>query len=54
MAARYLIDSNVIIDFASGKLPDKGSAFVEKLCNDDFLISVAVKIEVLGFADMEA
>lgn len=54
MAKRYLIDSNVIIDFASVGLPEKGSDFVENLFDTDFLISVVTKIEVLGFNDIPA
>jgi predicted nucleic acid-binding protein len=52
MGKRYLIDSNVIIDYTSLRLPKKGSDFVEDLFNNDFLISVATKIEVLGFNDI--
>ncbi|MFI5139294.1 MAG: type II toxin-antitoxin system VapC family toxin [Sphingobacteriales bacterium] len=49
MGQGYLIDSNVIIDFAALRLPQEGSDFVEELFNNNFLISVVVKIEVLGF-----
>jgi hypothetical protein len=52
MGPRYLIDSNVIIDYTALRLPQKGSDFVEQLFNSDFLISVVVKIEVLGFDDV--
>jgi predicted nucleic acid-binding protein len=52
MGQKYLIDSNVIIDFAASRLPQKGSDFVEDIFNVDFTISVAVKIEVLGFDDV--
>jgi predicted nucleic acid-binding protein len=52
MGKRYLIDSNVIIDYTSLRLPEKGSDFVENLFDTDFLISVATKIEVLGFNDV--
>lgn len=52
MEQRYLIDSNVIIDYAASRLPQKGSDFVEQIFNADFLISVVAKIEVLGFADI--
>src|ERR1035437_9528294 len=54
MGQRYLIDSNVIIDYTAGLLPQKASDFVEKIFNTDFLISVAAKIEVLGFNDLPA
>jgi len=47
MGQRYLIDTNVIIDFSGGRLTQKGGDFVELLFNTDFLISVIVKIEVL-------
>ncbi len=36
------------------RLPPTGSDFVEHLFDTDFLISVAVEIEVLGFADLSA
>jgi predicted nucleic acid-binding protein len=52
MGQRYLIDTNVIIDFSGGRLTQKGGDFVEQLFNTDFLISVIVKIEVLGFNDV--
>ena len=52
MGERYLIDSNVIIDYASLRLPKSGSDFLEHIFNADFLISVVVKIEVLGFNDV--
>jgi predicted nucleic acid-binding protein len=51
MGKRFLIDSNVLIDYTAARLPQKGSDFVEDVFNTDFLISVAVKIEVLGFND---
>ena len=51
MGQKYLIDSNVIIDYVSNRLPIKGSDFVEQIFNGKFLISVIVKIEVLGFDD---
>ena len=52
MGQRYLIDSNVIIDYTALRLPENGSDFVEQIFNSDFLISVVVKIEVLGFDDL--
>lgn len=49
MGKRYLIDSNVIIDFCMAALPEEGSAFLEKIVDTEFYTSVIVKIEVLGF-----
>lgn len=54
MGQGYLIDSNVIIDYTASRLPQKGSDFVEQIFNTGFIISVAVKIEVLGFDDLPA
>ena len=51
MGQRFIIDSNVLIDYTSMRLPQNGSDFVENIFNTDFLISVVVKIEVLGFDD---
>jgi predicted nucleic acid-binding protein len=54
MAERYLIDSNVIIDYTALRLPPNGSLFAEQLFDTDFITSIAVKIEVLGFNDVPA
>ena len=42
----------MIIDYLASILPQNGSDFIENLFDTDFLISVAVKIEVLGFDDL--
>ena len=52
MGPRYLIDSNVIIDYAAGRFSIKSSDFIEEILNQQFLISIIVKIEVLGFDDL--
>ena len=44
MGQRYLIDSNVIIDYTTNILPAKISEFLEQIFNTDFLISAIVKI----------
>jgi len=49
MGQRYLADSNVIIDYTAGLLPASSGDFLEDIFNEEFLISVIVKIEVLGF-----
>ena len=48
MGQRFLIDTNVIIDYTSNLIPDNGTAFVENIFNTAFNTSVVVKIEVLG------
>ena len=52
MGQKYLIDSNVLIDYMAELIPSKGSDFVENLFNTNFLISVVTKIEVLGYNDL--
>ncbi len=52
MGKRYLISSKVIIDYTACLLPDKGSDYVENLFDNNYLISVVKKIEVLGFNDI--
>ena len=52
MGQKYLIDSNVIIDYAAKRIPQPSSDFVEQIFVEQFLISVIVEIEVLGFNDI--
>ena len=49
MGPRYLIDSNIIIDYSAGVLPSHASDFCEQIFNSNFIISTVVKIEVLGY-----
>ena len=52
MGERYLVDSNVIIDFSANKISDNGTQFVENLFDSDFIISVVTEIEVLGYDEI--
>jgi predicted nucleic acid-binding protein len=52
MGKRYLMDSNALIDYIALRLPQSGSDFVEKIFDNDFLTSIIVKIEVLGYNDV--
>jgi hypothetical protein len=45
----FLIDSNVVIDFLAGRLPQNGMTFMNGVVNSIPVISVITKIEVLGF-----
>lgn len=49
MGTQYLIDSNAIIDYLSGKLPSNGMTFMDGVVNAVPKVSVITKIEVLGF-----
>lgn len=50
MGQRFLIDTNVIIDYTSGKFDNDAAIFAENIFNTDFNISVVVKIEALGYS----
>ena len=49
MEQGYLIDTNCIIDFAKGNLPDNAKNFLPAVLDNQPSISVINKIEVLGF-----
>jgi predicted nucleic acid-binding protein len=49
MGKKYLIDSNVIIDYLDNKLPKTGMDFMSKVINDSPYISVISQIEVLRY-----
>lgn len=48
MEPRYLIDTNVIIEYLSNSLPLKSQKWLTKIIDNQFNISVIVGMEVLG------
>ena len=52
MEQRYLMDTNVLIDYTALRLPQSSSDFVQNLFDNDFLMSVIAKIELLGYNDL--
>ena len=46
---RYLIDTNVVIDYLGNRLPHAGMDFMHGVMNNMPAISVITKIELLGF-----
>ena len=50
MATRYLIETNVIIDYSLNKLNLNGKNFIAKIIDNFPVISVINKIELLGFS----
>jgi predicted nucleic acid-binding protein len=46
---RYLIDTNVVIDYLGNKLPATGKSFMNEVINIVPQVSVISKIELLGF-----
>ncbi len=49
MGQRFLIDTNILIEFLSNRLPEKGKRFIAKILDEEFLISVIREMEVLGY-----
>lgn len=50
MGAQYLIDSNAVIDYLTGKLSVAGMTFMNDVINNIPNVSIITKIEVLGFS----
>jgi hypothetical protein len=50
MGEKYLIDTNVIIDFSENKLSAEARAFVAAVIDSEPYLSVIDKIELLGFS----
>jgi len=48
MGKRYLIDSNILIEFVARLLPQQAYQTLANIVDDDFIISFVSKIEVLG------
>mgnify|MGYP000095738839 CR=1 FL=1 len=50
MGKRYLIDTNVVVDFSVNRLSGKGKKLVMECIDTDPCISIITKIELLGFS----
>ncbi|HEY4196997.1 MAG TPA: hypothetical protein VGM63_15750 [Mucilaginibacter sp.] len=48
MGKKYLIDSNILIEFAGNLLPNIAYQLISNIIDSDFNISFINKIEVLG------
>jgi hypothetical protein len=46
---RYLIDTNVVVDYLGRKLPEEGMLLMDDVIDAVPNVSVITKIEVLGF-----
>ena len=49
MGQKFLLDSNTVIDYTSQLLPSSATSAIDNIINEAFIISIVVKIEVLGF-----
>ncbi len=52
MGKRYLLDTNTIIDFSVNRLPPKPHEWVAALIDNEPIISIVTKIELLGFSEV--
>lgn len=52
MGKKYLIDTNVISHLFSERLPQNGKAFLKKVIDENFIISVIVEIEILTYHEL--
>lgn len=50
MEQEFLIDSNAVIDYITGKLPLTGMEFMNEIVDNVPHVSVITEIEVLGFS----
>jgi len=53
MGQKYLIDTNVILDFMGGKLPAKSEYILSEIIDDQINLSAINKIELFGFSHVE-
>ena len=53
MGTRYLLDTNVLLDFMGKKLPEKSRLFLSKIIDNEINISTINKIELLGFTSVQ-
>ncbi len=48
----FLIDTNAVIDFPAGRLPESSMKFIERLTETKAVLSVITKIELLVFFNL--
>lgn len=48
MDKEYLIDTNILIEYAGNLLPETADSFISKIIDKQFTISIINKIEILG------
>ncbi len=53
MGQKYLLDTNVILDFMGNKLPVKSKVLLSEIIDDQINLSAVNKMELLGFAKVE-
>lgn len=49
MGPRYLLDSNTVIDYIARLHPENGRQWLNKIVDEEIIVSVITQIEVLSF-----
>lgn len=49
---RYLIDTNVAIEYVGETLPEKSLAMLDRIIDDQYFLSVINQIELLGYTNI--
>jgi len=49
MGKRYLLDSNIVIDYIAGLYSGKARQWLDQIIDEEMIVSVITKIEVLSF-----
>jgi hypothetical protein len=47
----YLIDTNILIYYLAGAIPDDEKPFIDRILQESFNISIITRIELLGWKD---
>ena len=51
MGEKFLIDTNILIDFQNGIIPSKELVQIKKIIDENFIISFITYIEFLGYSN---
>ncbi len=51
---KYLIDTNVAIEYLGETLPEEGLVFLDSVVDNEYYFSVINKMELLGFPDINS
>jgi hypothetical protein len=53
MGKRYLLDTNVVLDYMGNKLPGKSKKLISEAIDKEINLSIINKIELLGFSNVD-
>ncbi|MDR2732035.1 MAG: hypothetical protein LBB36_02335 [Fibromonadaceae bacterium] len=53
MGTRYILDTNVVLDFMGKNFPENTQNTVAEIIDEEINISLITKIELLGFSNVK-